>query len=269
MPASATGPRPSDSASCADDSVTTAALTQPHRASLERARHDLAAFAGAERDWVASDAFRLAHGHDMRGGRYVVRAHVARPVPDDIVLLAASVARSLHRSLAELASSLAGAPAKFPIYESLVLFAQRARKAIARMSDEAQATIEAVQPYHEIGGFEDSPLWRLKTLDTAEAPWLTGSIRDGAVMGVNTARGVSLTGDPIVTYGAFADGAIVASVPARIVGPDPKLDMFLRAEFALAYPERGPGRGRDVLELLSDLCDHVEHEVFAALEPRV
>ena len=85
-------------------------------------------------------------------------------------------------------------------------------------------------------------------------------------MGVNTARGVSLTGDPIITSGSFADGAIVASVPARIVGPDPKLDMFLRADFALAYPERGPGRGRDVVELLGDLCDHVEHEVFSPLE---
>ena len=203
----------------------------------------------------------------MRGGRYVVRAHVARPVPDELVQLAASVARILHRALDELATSLADAPVKFPIFESLVLFAQRSRKAIARMSDEAQATIEELQPYHEIGGFEDSPLWRLKTLDTPEAPWLTGSIRDGAVMGVNTSRGVSVVGDPIVTYGSFADGAIVASVPARIVGPDPKLDMFLRAEFAVAYPERGPGRGRDVLELLGDLCDHVEHEVFGALEP--
>ena len=203
----------------------------------------------------------------MRGGRYIVRAHVTRPVSDDIVQLAASVARSVHQSLDELATSLAGAPVNFPIYESLEVFAQRSRKAIARMSDDAQATIEALQPYHEVGGFQDSPLWRLKTLDTPEAPWLTGSIRDGAVMGVNTARGVFLGGDPIVTSGAFADGAIVASVPARIVGPDPKLDMFLRVEFALAYPERGPGRGRDVVDLLSDLCDHVEHNVFSTLEP--
>ena len=241
-------------------------MTKPHRASLERARTDLRAFAGAERDWVASDAFRLVHGHDMRGGRYLVRAHVVRPVREDIVQLAASVVRSLHQSLDELATTLTDAPVSFPIYESLVMFAQRSRKAIARMSDEAQATIEGLQPYHDIGGYEHSPLWRLKTLDTAEAPWLTGSIRDGAVMGINTARSVTLTGDPIVTSGAFADGGIVASVPTRIVGPDPKLDMFLRADFALAYPERGPGRGRDVIDLLSDLCDHVEHEVFSVLE---
>ena len=242
-------------------------MTHPHRDYLERARHDLRAFAGVERDWAASDPVRLVHAHDMRGGRYIVRVHAARPVPDDIAQLAASVARSLHRAIDELATALADAPVRFPIFESLAMFAQRSRKAISGMPDEAQATIEGLQPYHEIGGFADSALWRLKTLDTADAPWLTGSIRDGAVMGVNTARGVSLSGDPLVTAGAFADGAIVASVPARIVGPDPKLDMFLRAEFALAYPERGPGRGRDVVELLSDLCDHVEHEVFPALEP--
>ena len=244
-------------------------MTNPHRDSLERARRDLRAFAGVERDWAASDAYRLVHAHDMRGGRYIVRAHATRPVPEDVVQLAAGVARSLHRSLDELASALADAPVRFPIYESLAMFAQRSRKAMAGMSDEAQATIEGLQPYHEIGGYEDSPLWRLKSLDTADAPWLTGSIRDGAEMGVNTARGVSLTGDPLLTAGAVADGAIVASVPARIVGPDPKLDMFLRAEFALAYTERGPGRGRDVVDLLSDLCDHVEHEVFPALEPRL
>ena len=242
-------------------------MTHLHRDSLDRARRDLRAFAGVERDWAASDAYRLVHAHDMRGGRYIVRVQVARPVPDDVVQLAASIVRSVHRSLDALATALAEAPVSFPIFESLAMFAQRSRKAIAGMSDDAQATIEGLQPYHEIGGFADSALWRLKTLDTADAPWLTGSIRDGAVMGVNTARGVSLIGDPVITLGAFVDGAIVASAPARIVGPDPKLDMFLRAEFALAYPERGPGRGRDVVELLSDLCDHVEHEVFPALEP--
>ena len=241
-------------------------VTDTYRATLERARHDLRAFAAAERDWVASDAFRLVHGHDMRGSRYIVRAHVARPVPDDIVQLAASVARSLHQSLDVLATNLAGTPVRFPIFESLAMFAQRSRKAIARMSDEAQATIEGLQPYHEVGGFEGAPLWRLKALDTPDAPWLGGSIRDGGVMGVNTARSVDILVDPVITSGAFADGAIVASVPARIVGPDPKLDMFLRVDFALAYPERGPGRGRDVVELLSDLCDHVEHEVFSALD---
>ena len=244
-------------------------MDHPHRISAAKARQSLNAFAAAERDFLETDAFRLAHGHDMRGGRYLVRAHIAQPIPADVSELAADVVHALRQALDELATSLAGKPVAFPIYESLALFAQRTRKAISSMSDEAQATIEALQPYNEIGGFENGPLWMLKLLDAAESPWLTGSIRDGGSMGVNTERSVLLLGEPVISSGAFADGAIVASVPVRIVAPDPKLDMYLRVTFALAYAERGPGRGRDVVDLLGDLCDHVEHEVFPALEGEI
>ena len=244
----------------------TTCVAYSYRDSAQRARQQVNAFAAAEREFLAMDAFRLVHQHDMAGGRYVVRAKLVRAVPDDVLQLAAGAVRTLHQSLDELATSLAGVPTKFPIFESLAMFAQRSRKAIRTMSDEAQATIEALQPYHEIGGFKNGALWRLKELNAAEAPWLTGSIRDDGAMGVNTERSVLLLGAPVITSGAFADGAIVASVPVRIVAPDPKLDMYLRVEFALAYLERGPGRGREVVELLGELCDHVEHEVFAALE---
>jgi hypothetical protein len=56
-------------------------------------------------------------------------------------------------------------------------------------------------------------------------------------------------------------------VPTKVVGPDPKLDMFMRAEYAIAYAKDGPARGREVVTLLGQLCDHVEHAVFGALEP--
>jgi hypothetical protein len=204
----------------------------------------------------------------MRRGQYVVRVQVVQPLPEEIARRADDVVQSLRGSLDELATMLAGAPVTFPIFESLALFAQRARKAIARMPDEAQAAIEALQPYHAIGGFQNGPLWTLQQLAGAGAPRLAaGSVREGAAMGVNTQRKVSIVGDPVVATGAFDDGAVVASVGTKIVGPDPKLDMFLRAEFALAYARRGPGRGSDVVELLGELCDHVERAVFETLEP--
>jgi hypothetical protein len=59
---------------------------------------------------------------------------------------------------------------------------------------------------------------------------------------------------------------VVASVQTRIVGPDPKLDMFLRAEFALAFDARGPARGGEVVETLGSLVEHVGGTVFPALE---
>jgi hypothetical protein len=242
-------------------------VTLPHRASLDRARRELATLADAERAYLATTPYRLVHAHDVRGGRYAVRVQVARPVPDEIASQAAGVVRTLRESLDQLATSLAGTPARFPVFESLVLFAQRARKAIAPMSDDAQAFLEELQPYHAIGGFRNGALWILQQLDAEEPLRLAaGGVRSG-VMGDNTQRDVTMVGEPVVATGPFADGAVVASVATRVAGPDPKLDMFLRAEFALAFAGGGPARGREVVELLHALCDHVEHTVLPVLEP--
>ncbi|MDB4884363.1 MAG: hypothetical protein JWL95_3129 [Gemmatimonadetes bacterium] len=204
----------------------------------------------------------------MRGGRYAVRAHVVHPMPDAIASLAGDVARRLRTSLDELATALAGSPTTFPIFESLALFAQRARKPIARMLDEAQATLEELQPYHAIGGFRNGALWTLAQVDAMQPARLAaGGVLDGGAMGVNTQRAVTIVGEPAIVTGAFTDGAVIASAATRIVGPDPKLDMFLRVDHALAYAPEGAGLGQPVVALLSELCDHVEHTVFASLEP--
>jgi hypothetical protein len=246
-------------------------VTSLHRTSLTRAREQLALLSAAERDYLETHPWRLVHQHDMRGERYLVRVQVVRPIPEEITRLAGDVARSLRDSLDELAAALAGAPARFPIFESLAAFAQRARKTIAGMPDEAQASLEGLQPYHAIGGFQQGPLWtlqRLQQLDGTDPPRLAaGSVPAGGSMGVNTERKVTIIGEPLIATGAFDDGAIVASVSTRIVGPDPKLDMFLRVGFALAYARGGPARGRETVALLGELCDHVEHVVFEALEP--
>lgn len=240
-------------------------MLAPHRAALARARDQLLRLAAAERDFLAATPYRLVHEHDVRAGRYVVRVQVVREIPDELAHLAHGVARTLRESIDLLATSLAGAPVMFPIHESLAMFAQRARKPIARMSDEAQATLESLQPYHAIGGFRNGPLWTLQQLDGAAPPRLAGSIRGGGAMGVNTQRGVSILGDPEIQPGTFDDRAVVASVATRVVGADPKLDMFLRVDYAIAYARAGPGRGRDVLSALETLCDHVEQAVFARL----
>ena len=240
----------------------------PHRSALEQARERLAHLAEAERAFLATSPYRLAHEHDRRAGRYLVRAHVAASIPDEISRLAAGVLRSAHDSLDELATGLAGRPTRFPIFESLALFAQRARKAIAPMSDDAQAFLEDLQPYHAIGGFRNGPLWILQQLDTDESPRLAPSVT-GGTMGVNTQRGVSIEEEPVVASGPFTDGAVVASAKTLVVGNDPKLDMFLRPEFAIAFATQGAGRGRAALSLLGELCDHVEREVFAVLEPQL
>jgi hypothetical protein len=242
--------------------------TLPHRAALEQARERLAQLAEAERAFLATSPYGLDHEHDKRSGRYVVRAHVVVSMPDEMNRLAAGVLRSVHESLDELAVGLAGRPTRFPIFESLALFAQRARKAIAPMSDEAQAFLEELQPYHAIGGFRNGPLWIIQQLDSDEPPRLVPSII-GGTMGVNTQRGVSIEEEPVVTEGPFADGAIVASAKTRVVGTDPKLDMFFRPDFAIAFASHGAGRGRAAIPLLRELCEHVDREVFRVLEPQL
>jgi hypothetical protein len=177
------------------------------------------------------------------------------------------VVRALRGALDELATALAGKPVRFPIHESLAQFAQRSRKAIASMSDVAQATLEALQPYHAIGGFRNGPLWTLQQLDAEDPPRLAAGYLHSGTMGVNTQRKMSIVGEPSVTTGPFTDGGIVAVVVTKIVGPDPKLDMFLRAEFGTAYAPDSAGRGRALIALLGQLCDHVEHTVFPALAP--
>lgn len=245
-------------------------MTALHSTLLAQARTRLCALADAEQRYVATHPIRLEHEHDMRGARYVVRARVVTPPPEELGGLAAEVARTLRDALDALATSLAGTAAKFPIHESLPLFAQRARKAIARMPDEAQAAVESLQPYHAIGGYRNGPLWTLDALARAGTVALSpGALRAGGAMGVNTRRKVELLAEPTVRAGSFADGAVVASVPTRIVGPDPKLDMFLRVEPALAFPADGPGGGREVVALLGELCEHVERVVLAALEPMI
>ena len=239
-----------------------------HRGRLAEAREELAALRDAERRWLAGHPYRLVHEHDMRAGEYRVRAHLATPLPTAILGMVEQVARELRASLDALATGLAGAPAKFPIFETLAEFAQRSRKSLRTMPDEAQAAIEALQPYHAIGGYRNGPLWLLDQLASAERPRLAaGAVREGAELGVNTRRKVDV-GELVVNAGAFDDGAVVAAARSTVVGPDPKLDLYFRTEFALAFEKRGIARGREVVALLGELAEHVEREVFAPLEDR-
>ena len=84
---------------------------------------------------------------------------------------------------------------------------------------------------------------------------------------MNTVRHVEITGALQANAGPFEHEAIIASVTARVVGPDPKLDLFLTPSFELAFAERGPARGAALVGTLGAICDRVEHDVIAPLEP--
>jgi hypothetical protein len=245
-----------------------------HREKLCDARRDLARLADAERAYLDGHPYRLIHKYDPRAGQYTVRVEVARAVPAEVSALAESVLGEAAASLDALASALASPTgsvaslSRFPIHESLPLFAQRSRRVVAAMRDEAQAEIEALQPYHRLGGFQRDPLWLLRELGAEAPPRLaSGALRFETTIGVNTKRHVEIVGEPLAPPGPFEHGAVVASVAAKVVGPDPKLDLYVKPSFELALARGGPARGASLVETLGAICDYVEREVFTRLEP--
>ena len=243
-----------------------------HRDALRDARHALARLAAAERAYFDGQPYRLLHRYDPRAGTYTVQAEVTRRIPADVPALAASVLRLAVTALGELMralTSVAGAvEVRFPIHDTLPQFAQRSRRALAGIPDTAQATIEELQPYHRLGGFRHDPLWLLRELDAAGEPrTAAGSVRPDATLGVNTKRDVEIVGELRARAGSFEHGAIIVSVAATGAGADPKLEVFFRPGFELAFAKGEPARGALLVGTLGAICDHVEQAVFARLEP--
>lgn len=233
--------------------------------SLAAADGRLAVLAEMERKHLAEHPWRLQHEHDMRREQYTVRVFVRMVPPAGLMEEAAAAVSALRLVLDDAASQLAGARVAFPVHDSLATFAQRSRKAMRTMPDAAQAAIESLQPYHAIGGYINGPLWWLRELAAAPEILLAAGALRSAEMGVNSIRKITLTGEPAIATGAFDDGAVIAVQQTRIVGPDPKLDMFLRPEFALATAQGGPGRGRQLVPLLTEIADHLRAAVLPGL----
>lgn len=225
-----------------------------------------------ERAYLDANPYRLVHAYDPRAGSYVVRVEVLRDLPPEVHDVLAQALRAARAALDALIATLAsaspaGKPPRFPIHESLPEFAQRSRRPLAGLSDEAQATIEELQPYHTFGGFHLDRLWLLRELTDQTPRLAAGGLRAESALGVNTARHVEITGELRVRVGAFENGAVVVAVPARVTGRDPKLDLFCRPSFELAFDAQGPARGGGVVATLAAICDHVEHAVLERLEP--
>ena len=250
----------------------TASSSDPttHRERIHGARRELERLAALERQYLGANPYRLSHAYDPRAGCYSVRAEVTRELPPEVPDAVTNVLRDARAALNALVASLtpsstATKPARYPIHESLPEFAQRSRRPLAGLSDEAQATIEELQPYHTFGGFHLDRLWLLRELTDHEPRLAAGGLRADSALGVNTARHVEITGELRVRAGAFEHDAVIVSVPARVSGRDPKLDLYLKPGFELAFDAHGPARGGPVLAMLGAICDHVD-TVMARLE---
>jgi hypothetical protein len=234
---------------------------------LHDAHRALEQVMAVERQYLDRNPYRLDHRYDPRAARYTIRIHVVEALPTELAALVAQLLRAARASLDALATALASSTGaaeaaraiRFPIHESLPEFAQRSRRAMATMPDEVQATIEELQPYHTFGGFQKDALWLLRELEVADPPALAaGALREDSELGVNTRRHVDVVDELRVQAGAFEDGAVVADVAATVVGRDPKLDLYLRPSFQLAFAAQGPTRGAALVPTLTAICERVE-----------
>lgn len=250
-----------------------APLVASHRERLRAASGALDDVAAAESRYLATHPYRLHHRYDPRAALYTVRLDVVAPPPPELTARVVDVLRDLIAALDALATALGGgsgraSTVRFPIHDSLPQFAQRSRRALAPMPDAAQATIEEIQPYHTFGGFHHDALWLLRELAAESPPALAaGALREETALGVNTARHVDVVGALRASPGPFEAGAVVATVAARVTGPDPKLDLYLRPSYELALGAQGPARGAGLVSTLRAIRDRVEQGVMAPLEP--
>ena len=252
----------------------TASSSDPttHRERLRGARQELRRLVLLERQYLDTNPYRLLHAYDPRTGSYTVRVEVEREIPTEVRDAVPHVLRDARAALDGLIAALSSPTpstkaSRFPIHASLPEFAQRSRRPLAGLADEAQATIEELQPYHTFGGFHLDRLWLLRELTDQEPRLAAGGLRADSMLGVNTARHVEITGDLHVRAGAFEHDAVIVSVPARVTGRDPKLDLFLKPSFELAFTATGPARGGPVVTTLEAICDHIERTVMERLDP--
>ncbi|HET7189499.1 MAG TPA: hypothetical protein VFI52_15215, partial [Gemmatimonadaceae bacterium] len=184
------------------------------RERVQGARRELDRLGELERQYLDTHPYRLQHAYDPRAGSYTVRAEVVRAIPPEVRDTIVNVLRDVRASLDALVTALASSatsakPPRFPIHESLPAFAQRSRRPLAGLSDEAQATIEELQPYHTFGGFHLDRLWLLRELTDHEPRLAAGGLRAESTLGVNTARHVEITGELRARAGAFEHDAVI------------------------------------------------------------
>lgn len=127
----------------------------------------------------------------------------------------------------------------------------------------AQAIIEDVQPYHRRNAYQGHPLWVLRGLSNAdkhEALHIVGSSAGQGRSSVAKMEGGVVPVKPVKFFnGPFEDGAVVARWPHPTSGTEGmEISLHVHFAFHVAFSKAGPGRGREVIQTLTDLRNEVD-----------
>lgn len=222
---------------------------------------------------------------DEKTGKRFLCASVRRPPPPHLSLLIGDFLHNVRSALDHLAWKLGGDPppnekaSEFPIFWSRDLFRSNPRgrsgyEKICGVEPRAQAVIEDMQPFN--GGDDPKlhPLWTLHALSTEDKhrlPVVTGLIVEGGVEAERTGpnRLNLVLGDwrGTINIGAFEVGDPIAEWTEGTFTPEPESYEDLSVIFGVALDPKGPGRGREVMDTLSDCINYVREDVLFRLAP--
>jgi hypothetical protein len=134
----------------------------------------------------------------------------------------------------------------------------------------AQAIIEDEQPYHRGNAFEGHPLWvlrRLANTDKHETLVTVGGASGQGSADVTQEGGEVRVAPVRFINGPLEDGGVVARWPLPPPGPaGMKIQLNVRFAPLVAFPESGPGKGREVMRTLLELRNRV-NEIQNRLAP--
>jgi hypothetical protein len=256
---------------------------------LDRADEHFAELESEIATYLGGKPYRVVAQREA-SGQQVYRAFIDRDPPERLKVLIGDVCQSLRTALNQLAHVLAtptggGDPpsgTEFPIFNAVGGYKAvdpknpnrpargSGRFKVRGINPKAQAVIESLQPYHRANDPEEHELWIIHDLaivDRHRKGLVTGTILQGASMGINEMHGGSLYVHHVgggLRSGPFQNGAEVARFSYS--GGSGPMRMNLNATFAVAFNPKGPGRGAPVLDCLTGLRNYVRNIVFPQLE---
>jgi hypothetical protein len=208
--------------------------------------------------------------------KHLFRAFIYEQPPASLRRAVSGVLQDLRNSLDNLAYQLAVLETgqdpppdedgvAFPIFLKRKEFRKRSVRPLKNIGTTPCKEIVDLQPFN--GAKALDPLWILHRLaqdDKHKKPVVVGSAVSNS--GIHIKRMSGMLGFQDKTYfGPFEDNGIVAEVFAR-PGPGAELDMEFHLATDIAFPKKGPAKGRPILEVLPDLVTCVETEVIPKFE---
>jgi hypothetical protein len=246
----------------------------PITAKIARADYHLNVLGEKVRAFLDGEPHAYGRERDDKAGKYVWSVAV-RDLPDPRWgLLISEIAHHLNSALDHLVwlvalSNTGGRPPRdtgFPIAKRVTDFRRMWTRSsgyyrIRALPPHAQAIVEDEQPYHRGNAFEGHPLWVLRRLANADKHETLVTVGGAAGKGSAevTQEGGEVPVAPVeFVNGPVKDGDVVARWPLPPPGPaGMKIQLNVRFTSYVAFPEPGPGKGREVMRTLLELRNRV------------